>query len=168
MSNILIKDIIDKLLKLKAIMSALDKNKMSEDIKSIDKIIEDISKGKSALNENIEKSLEKKVLKEKNKKGKGTSFNDALKLLGEHKVDDIKGVKLKYNNFKTYSDVIEYFSKNKKVNILKATTVLDLKILYYILTNSTEEIKGKKDDLFETIINNVKAKKRGEAFNKYA
>lgn len=167
MSDILISDIIDKLLKLKAIMSTLDKDKMSDDIVSIDKIIKDISKYNFKLTENTEKTLETKPLEEKSKKGKSTSFNNALILLGENRFDEIKGIKLKYNNFKNYSDVMEYFSKNKKENILKATTILDLKILYYILTNNTEELKGKKDDLFETIINNIKAKKRGAAFNKY-
>lgn len=167
MSNILIRNIIDKLLKLKVIMSTLDKDKMSDDIKSIDKIIKDINKCTFSLTKNVEKTPENVPLKEKSKKGKSTSFSSALLLLGEQRFDEIKGIKLNYNSFRNDFDVIEYFYSIRKENILKDTTILDLKLLYYILTNNNEEIKGKKDDLFETIINNIKAKKRAIAFNKY-
>lgn len=88
-------------------------------------------------------------------------------MLTNEKFDDIKGVKLNYNNFKTDIDVMEYFCKHKKENILKSVTCLDLKLLYCILARKNQEIKGKKDKLFETIINNIKAKKRGEAFIKF-
>lgn len=71
----------------------------------------------------------------------------------EEKFDEVKGIKLNYNEFIRDSNIIEYFSNTEKKNILKAVTVLDLKLTYCILTNSNKEIKGKKDDLLPLIIN---------------
>lgn len=165
MSDILFQDIIDNLLKLKEILNILDKEKMSEDIKSIDRIIKEINKYNSVSIKNTKEAQKNRSLKEK--KSKSTSFKDAIALLTNEKIDDIKGVKLNYNNFKNDVDVMAYFCKHKKENILKSVTCLDLKLLYCILARKNQEIKGKKDKLFETIINNIKAKKRGEAFIKF-
>lgn len=172
MSNILIEDIIDKLLKLKLVMNTLDKVKMRDDIKDIDKIIENLKKESFKLNGYVEAKDKESITKnrhthDKGKKSPKTSFNDAVLLLAEQKFDEIKGIKLNYNEFIRDSYIIEYFCNTEKKNILKAVTVLDLKLIYCILTDSDKEIKGKKDDLFEVIINNIKAKKRGNAFKNY-
>lgn len=168
MSSILVQDIINNLVKLENIMSELDKEKMSNDIKSIDKMIKSLSKYSNVSIKEIEKALTANMhsedIKENKKKG---SFKDNLKLLEEKRFMDIQGIKLNYENFKNNIDVVNYFDKYKKEDILKTTTVLDLKLLYCILTGRSEEIKGKKESIYEDIKNNIKAKKRGEAFKRF-
>ncbi|MFN7253183.1 MAG: hypothetical protein ACK4M9_20780 [Anaerobacillus sp.] len=49
--------------------------------------------------------------------------------------------------------------------IIEATAI-DLKLLYSLLTGDEKEIKGTKNDIYEAIFRNIRARRRGEAFMK--
>lgn len=168
MADLLVGDIINNLIKLKNIMYELDKEKMNKKIKDIDEIIRTISKFSCISIKELDKYLDTNKTNEKQEKNKKKpSFKDNIKLLEKGQFKDMKGVKLNYEIFKDKTDVIKYFSENEKDSTLKATTVMDLKLLYFILTGRIEEIKGKKEIIYENIKRNIKARKRGKAFKNY-
>lgn len=98
---------------------------------------------------------------------KKVNFDEVIRLYKCGRINEIKGLKLNYKDFSASKDVIHYFEGHKKEEILKATTLMDLKILFFMLTGDERECKRKKDQIIELILSYVKAQKQGEAFGKW-
>jgi hypothetical protein len=145
-------EIADYLKRLKQIYVAVDEKLFRNDIVALEKIIDSIQ--------------EKPRETISNPKTQKKTFSDSYHSVIQKNYQDLRGTKLNYEKFTTEDDVVCYFEQNVKTKILKNTTALDLKLLYSLLTGNPIEIKGNKNDLYEIIKRNVRARKRGEAFMK--
>ena len=104
------------------------------------------------------------VGKNKLKSKKASSFSVALDLLLSQKLKELTGTKIDYVEIYNSERVMEYIDFNPIAKVKRETTVLDLKLLYCLLTGERHEIKGTKDQIYEAIKGNIRAKKRGSAF----
>ncbi|MBM6619641.1 hypothetical protein [Bacillus suaedaesalsae] len=147
-------EIIHYLEKLKSMYVAIDENALRKDIRKIEEIIRSLH-GKVESN-----PIKKQVRKKEN------TFRESLALLNERKYNDLKGTKVNFEHVRSSEDVITFFEIHSETHILSHTTALDLKLIYTILTGEHREIKGKKEELLQTVKRNIRARKRGEAFSR--
>ncbi|MFC0470920.1 hypothetical protein ACFFHM_10535 [Halalkalibacter kiskunsagensis] len=143
--------IVDYLIHLKSIYLAIDEKVLRNDITQLDKLIktlQETSGGKSTTPPQQKKKV----------------FSESLKILLEKNYDRLKGTKLDYYQLTNQDEVECFIETHAKTKILKDATALDLKLLYSLLTEDPNEIKGTKSDVFEAIKRNIRARKRGEAF----
>jgi hypothetical protein len=140
--------------KLRRIYLSIDDTRLKKDVDLISEIITSLTSVKS----NSEP-------RKKKKKTEG-QFEKSLAQLSIKNFDALKGTKINYCEVTTSQDVIDFLESHTDSSVLKHTTALDLKLLYYILTNEKIELKGKKEDLLKSIKRNIRARRRGEAFTK--
>ncbi len=100
------------------------------------------------------------------KKSKKVSFLETLELIKQKEYEMVKGVKIRINELNTPEKIMSYIEENPPDKVLGDSTVLDLKILYAILTEENREVRGTKKVIYETIKANIRARKRGIAFSK--
>ena len=146
-------EIIQYLTRLKKIYETIDQKPLKKEITNLEKII-------ASLLEN-ENSTEPKV-----KAAKKNSFKENYQLIKDKNLAAMTGTKLDYTCFSCNDDVVNFIEKNDQAKLLRKTTALDLKLLYSLLTDNPTEIKGTKNDIYEAMKRNVRARKRGEAFMK--
>lgn len=143
-------EIIEYLTRLKSIYLVIDENMFRKDVAKLEKIID-----------SFKETSEKIKFKPKSPKA---SFNEIYQLLLERNFKALSGTKLNYEELTTRDHIESYCEKNSKSKILKETTALDLKLLYSLLAEDPNEIKGNKNEVLDAIKRNVRARKRGEAF----
>ena len=153
MSTSLNKQVIDYLTKLQDVYKSLNSTLLATDIKQIEAIISDLQ----AINH-----TESKVIIRKQTKKPTFAENHTLHI--EQQYEALRGVKLDYANFLSEDDVVSFIENTTRTKALRETTALDLKMLYSILTKDPNEIKGTKQQMYEAISRNIRAKKRGKAF----
>ncbi|MBM7662125.1 hypothetical protein JOC85_002932 [Bacillus mesophilus] len=174
MAKITFEQISSYLEKLRDIYISIDEGKFNKDLKELNQAISLLNsiqngtidplgstetKGKTHKEE-IDKNL--MISKPTMKLNK---FEEAVHLLAQEKYEDLKGTKLNYREITNESDVIQLVEELTDSQVLRHTTTLDLKLLYCILTQDKKEIKAKKkEDLLQTIKQNIRAVRRGEAF----
>lgn len=144
--------IVEYLTRLKNIYLTIDEKLFQREIKSLEKIIKDLHETKQ-----ITTPLTRQ---------KKNSFKANQTFLIERNYSELSGTKLNYEEFLNEDAIVTYFDKNSKTKILKELTVLDLKLLYSLLTEDPNEIKGTKAEVFDAIKRNIRARKRGAAFIK--
>lgn len=154
MATVTKQEIVHYLKKLEDIYQTVDAKSLK---KEIDRLREMINSLTSV-------DQDEKTTTSKGKKGNG--FRKNLRLLLDKNYTALTGTKLNYEQMGGFRDVIEFFETYREEDILKHATALDLKLLYTILTGEHRELKGKKDELIQTIKRNIRARKRGEAFRK--
>ena len=146
-------EIIQYLTRLKKIYETIDQKPLKKEITNLEKII-------ASLQEN-ENTTEPKV-----KAAKKNSFKENYQLLNDKNLAAMTGTKLDYTGFSCNDDVVNFIEKNDQAKLLRKTTALDMKLLYSLLTDNPTEIKGTKNDIYEAMKRNVRARKRGESFMK--
>ncbi|KAA0549886.1 hypothetical protein FZW96_00620 [Bacillus sp. BGMRC 2118] len=148
------KKIIHYLMKLKQLYGAIDEITLRKDIQQIEEIILTLQ------------GIAKEAHPTKTKRNKENTFSKTLVLLNEKNFHQLKGTKINFKHVASKEDVITFFEIHSDEHILRHTTALDLKLVYTILTEEVRELKGKKEELLQTIKRNIYARKRGEAFSK--
>lgn len=157
MSKLLFQETINQLEKLKSIYEILQIPQQEK--KKIDEIIRKLRNVKTE-----DETQSKRLSKGKNKKSQ--KFSDIVELLFAKQFDHISGTKINYKKMNKPEQIVEYFDTTTKSKIFKEATALDLKLLYCLLVEEKSEIKGNKDEVYGVIKNNIRARKRGEAFGK--
>ncbi|RXI96476.1 hypothetical protein DS745_22460 [Anaerobacillus alkaliphilus] len=143
-------EVVYYLHQLKNLYSALDTKEFDKDIAKIDQIISTFE-------------VPSKKIEPKSKK---RNFTEMYQLLLAKNFHLLTGTKLNYQVFPNGDDIVHFIEKNSKADVIKETTALDLKLLYSLLTEDPNEIKGTKSHIYEAIKRNVRAGRRGEAFIK--
>lgn len=146
------RDIVVYLTKLKNIYVSIGEKQLEKDILKLEKMIGDL---KETQKETSPKSNPKKSI-----------FKENYQFLTEKKFQAMSGIKMNYAAFSSSDDVENYFKSSTKEKVLREATLIDLKLLYSLLTNDSNEIKGRKNDIYEAIKRNIRARRRGEAFKK--
>jgi hypothetical protein len=118
--------------------------------------IDELMYGTNTSSKNSTKPTNKKI----------QSFPEAVELLFSKRYNDINGIKVNYQKMNCSKNVEAYFDETVKSKVIKETTSLDLRLLYCLLIEDKNEIKGNKNEVYEIIKNNIRARKRGEAFGK--
>ncbi|MFU7514640.1 hypothetical protein [Clostridium sp. HCS.1] len=163
MENIYVKDIINIMTKYCGILKVIKCKNLNSQLKDIDKIINYISLYSDISLEDMRLKLDIKEYKDSKNTNK-QSFLDVIKLLESKDFNKINGIKLKYNNLNTKTDVVKFILRKSKEELLKSSTLLDLNLLYYLLNGNTKFMKIKKEEVYNSIISYIKAMKQGEAF----
>ncbi|MFZ3588862.1 hypothetical protein ACOI1C_06165 [Bacillus sp. DJP31] len=132
---------------------------MKKDIRTLDILIHQVHINNSATGQ-VKTKTKGQVEK------KANPLQHSLNLLVDKDFDALKGTRINYREVTNSEDVIEFLETHSDTAVLKYTTVLDLKLLFYILTGERMELKGKKEDMLLDIKRNIRARKRGEAFTK--
>lgn len=164
MENIYVKDIVDILSKYSEILKVIKCKNLNSQLKDIDKIINFISFYNNISLEDIKDKFKIEELNEKKHNKKSQSFKEAIELINKRQFDKIIGIKFKYDEFTNSSDISNFIENKSKVEVFKLTTILDLNLIYYLVSGNTVCRKSKKDDLYNQIISYIKARKQGEAF----
>ncbi len=163
MSTLTYQKVADYLEKLKTIYETLQIPK--KEIKEVEKIIELFHGYGDILVE--EKTGKAKIEKKSNKTTK-PSFSDIVDSLFEKKYSGLVGTKLHFTKLNTAEQIITYIDATAKTKVMKEATALDLKLLYCLLTEEKQEIKGTKNEVYEAIKRDIRTKRRGKAFLEYA
>jgi hypothetical protein len=172
MAKITFEQISGYLEKLRNIYTTIDEGKFKKDIKELDEVINlfnSLQSGAVVPLEPTGDTNSRKALVSNQKVKKPierlNKFDQAVRLLAEEKYEDLNGTKLNYQEITNDAHVIQLLEELTDAQVLKHTTVLDLKLLYSILTRDKKEIKAKKkEELLQTIKQNIRAARRGEAF----
>ncbi|MBM7703513.1 hypothetical protein [Metabacillus iocasae] len=152
------------LMVLKDVYSSVGKTKHKRDIAHISKMVDQLT---SMVDQPLDSLLKRANVEAMTTKAelKKNSFERSLEYLLNKQYDQLKGTKVKYADLHTCEEVTAFFNNHTDTAILKKTTMLDLKLLYSLLTDEKNELKGKKkDDLVKKIRLNIRAGHRGEAF----
>lgn len=144
-------EVAEYLIRLKNIYVSINGKVLAKDITKIEKLI-------NLIQDNYVESAPKTRTKK--------FFKDQYKSLLEKDYSAMTGTKINYELFDSQDDVVNYVDKNAKNKIFREATALDLKLLYSLLTADPTEIKGTKNDVYDAIKRNVRARRRGEAFMK--
>lgn len=163
MSTLTYQKVAVHLEKLKTIYETLQLPK--KEVKEIEKAIEIFQNNGDVPVEEI--GTKTSTEKRSNKKTK-PSFSDLVEFLFQENYSGLVGTKLNYEEFKTAGKIISYIEDTSKSKVMKDASVIDLKLLYCLLTEDKHEIKGTKNEIYEAIKRNIRAKKRGKAFLEFA
>lgn len=144
-------EIIFYLEKVRAMYQTIDDTTLKKDIQKIGELIAQL-RGESSTPQLVKK--------------KENSYRESLLLLLDKKYELLKGTRVNFEQVLSSEDVVAFFEFHSEKDILAHTTALDLKLLYTVLTGEHRELKGKKEELLQTIKRNIRARKRGEAFSK--
>ena len=158
MSELTYKKVSSYLEHLQLIYKATSIQKFKKELKELDQIIEVLAPLKDTLllqESSSKDSLSKKKL----------SFPEIAELLLRKKFPT-SGTKLDFSLFSSREKAAEWVENEPKAKLLKNTTLLDLKLLYCLLTGQVIELKGKKEEVYEAIKTHTRAKRTGEAFAK--
>jgi hypothetical protein len=158
MSELTYKKVSSYLEHLQLIYKAASIQKFKKELKELDQIIEVLAPLKDTflLQEPSSKDLISK---------KKAVFPEIAELL-LRKEFPISGTKLDFSLFSNREKAAEWVENEPKAKLLKNTTLLDLKLLYCLLTGHIIELKGKKEEVYEAIKTHTRAKRTGEAFAK--
>ncbi|MEH7386829.1 hypothetical protein V7147_15670 [Bacillus sp. JJ1521] len=160
-------------------MSTLTYQKVAVHLEKLKEIYETLQLPKKELRE-IERAIEifkqngdvvvgaALVTKSVSNKKTKQSFSEIVDSLFQGNYHDLEGTKLRYHELNSAEQVITYIDFTAKTKILKESSALDLKLLYCLLTEDKQELKGTKNEVYEAIKRNVRAKKRGKAFLEFA
>ncbi|QOY35184.1 hypothetical protein AWH56_021165 [Anaerobacillus isosaccharinicus] len=148
-------EIVIYLTKLKKIYLSIDPKVMGKEIVKLDRLLNE-------LKNPVEISSPKPVSKKQTK----NTFMENYQILLKKDYKNLTGIKLNYESFTNSENIVAYIETKPKESVIKEATALDLKLLYSLLTGDEKEIKGKKNDLYEAIYRNIRARRRGEAFMK--
>jgi hypothetical protein len=163
MTTITYQKVADHLEKLKTIYETLQLPK--KEVKEIEKAIEIFDRlGDVTLEDEIVKGNTEKRSSKKNK----PSFSEMIDSLFQEKYGELVGTKLNYTEFRTPVEIVAFIDNASKTKVMKDTTALDLKLLYCLLTEQKQEVKGTKQEVYEAIKRDIRAKKRGKAFLEFA
>mgnify|MGYP007126067947 CR=1 FL=1 len=163
MSKITYQKVAYHLEKLKTIYETLQLPK--KDIKEIENSIEMFHRFGDVM---IEEVVGRVNTEKSSSKKKKPSFSVMVDSLFQEKYSGLVGTKLNYREFRTPVEIITYIDNTPKTKEMKDTTALDLKLLYCLLTEQKRELKGNKNEVYEAIKRDIRAKKRGKAFLEYA
>ncbi|MEK5443505.1 MULTISPECIES: hypothetical protein [unclassified Fredinandcohnia] len=163
MSTITYQRVADHLEKLKTIYETLQIPK--KEIKEVEKIIE-LFHGYGDIS--VEEKTGKANIEKKSNKTTKPSFSDIVDSLFEEKYSGLVGTKLHFTKLNTVEQIITYIDATAKTKVMKEATALDLKLLYCLLTEEKQEIKGTKNEVYEAIKRDIRTKRRGKAFLEYA
>jgi hypothetical protein len=175
MAKITFQQISGHLEKLRNIYKTINEDKFKQDIKELDQAIELYSSLQYGAtipidpisSEKTEEPPKKQRKINHNHPGQKNKFEHAIQLLSEQKYNELTGTKLNYQAITNEEDAIQLLNELTDSQVLKHTTALDLKLLYCILTGESKELKAKKkEEILNTIKQNIRATKRGEAFTK--
>jgi hypothetical protein len=100
------------------------------------------------------------------KKSEKTTFREITELWNHKEFGKIKRTKLNYQCFNDNPKINAFIKGKSKDEVLEETSIVDLNLIYYILTGNCKEIKKKKEDIYYLITSYQKANKQGEAFSK--
>ncbi|WP_216828563.1 hypothetical protein [Alkalihalobacterium elongatum] len=164
MDKELFKQAITHLEKLKTIYETVNASK--KDIGNIETVICKFKQLQRKPSKPINEGSNEGEQAPQKTKAKAHSFVAALNEIKSSNYPNLKGTKLDHKIYKNPATIIDYWTTHSKEKILKETTALDLKILYYGLTNDEHEPKGTKSKLFDMISTNIRARKGGIAFSK--
>ncbi|MEH7225947.1 hypothetical protein V7112_19215 [Bacillus sp. JJ1566] len=149
--------------KLKTIYETLQLPK--KEIMEIEKTIEIFHRYGDVLVE--ETGTTANTEKQSNKKPKPT-FSEIVVSLFQENYDGLVGTKLNYAEFRTVDKIIAYIDDTSRTKVMKDASAIDLKLLYCLLTKDKHELKGTKNEVYEAIRRDIRAKKRGKAFLEFA
>ncbi|NHM32829.1 hypothetical protein [Neobacillus terrae] len=158
MNELTYKKVSSYLEHLQLIYKAASIQKFKKELKELDQIIEVLKPLKDTF---LMQEPSSKNLMKKNK----AAFPDIAELF-LRKEFPINGTKLDFSLFNSKEKAAEWFESEPKTKLLKNTTLLDLKLLYCLLTGQIIELKGKKEEAYEAIKTHTRAKRTGEAFAK--
>jgi hypothetical protein len=158
MSEITYKNVCGHLEILRRILQSVEEKKLRNEMKEIDRII-------SVFNDYGDTPIQMKE-PQKNK-SKKAGFQEIAEKLFRKEYTSINGIKLDYTNLDCTEKVVALIEGLSKTKIIKSTTLIDLKLLYCLLTGEAVEIKGKKEAVFDAIKANVRARKTGAAFGNH-
>jgi hypothetical protein len=161
-----IKDIIDILSNYKGVLYSINTKQLDKPIKELEKIIIMLTPFTDMNINEIASTPDKGINKITQKTSAKMSFREAAELWSNGKYNEMKGIKLDYSALNNRGKVVSFIKENSKEEILKITNVLDLNLLYFILTGEYKEIKKRKEELYNLITSYIKANKQGEAFSK--
>ncbi|WP_110113040.1 hypothetical protein [Bacillus sp. CGMCC 1.16541] len=148
---------------LKDVYASVGKAKHKREVAQLAKVIEQLISAPDQPLELLLKS-ERMELKTTNKRSQKLTFEQNLEHLLRKQYNQLQGTKIKYEDMNTREEVLVFFEYTDAA-ILKQTTMMDLKLLYSMLTGEKSELKGKKkEDLVRKIRLNIHASRRGEAF----
>lgn len=148
-------EIVFYLTKLKNIYLSIDPKVMGMEIRHLDRLLDE-------LQTTEENSSHKPVSKKHTK----NTFIENYKYLAKKDFKRLSGIKLNYEDFTNSEAIVTYIETKPKESVIKEATALDLKLLYSLLTGDVKELKGTKNNMYEAIYRNIRAKRRGEAFMK--
>ncbi|MCA1031202.1 hypothetical protein LCL95_09220 [Bacillus timonensis] len=163
-------EIAQHLNQLKNIYVSIGESKFQKELTRLVELIEFVQQREGEKQLDSPKKKAPTALKEKKKqtasKAKKSAFEFAVNTIQAKSYKELKGTKLNYEEVNTSEDVIAFVMNYEDKALLKMTTVLDLKLLYWKLTGDEKELKQKKEHLLQTIRRNIRARNRGEAFAK--
>ncbi|WP_102348606.1 hypothetical protein [Bacillus sp. Marseille-P3661] len=161
MTQLTFNNVVSNLQKYQSILTIINGKKLKSETNDIDRMIS-ILKSYGDLPIDTFNHNESPLLVVDKKQ----SFQEIVELIFNKNFQGIDGIKLNYENFSDIEQIHSYFDQKPKPTIMRETTLLDLKLIYCILTNDKTERKGKKSDVYEAIKSNIRARKRGKAFSK--
>ncbi|MEH7238789.1 hypothetical protein [Bacillus sp. JJ1562] len=159
MSTLTYKKVAVHLEKLKTIYETLQLPR--KDLIEIDKAIDIFHlHGDVSIEEIGIKTMSEKPSNNKSK----PKFSDIVDSLFQENYSGLVGTKLNFAEFRSGEMIIAYIDDTSKTKVMKDASAIDLKLLYCLLTEDKLELKGTKDEVYEAIKRDIRAKKRGKAF----
>ncbi len=76
-------------------------------------------------------------------------------------------MKLKNIELNNFNEIHEFLQTHTETEVLKMATAKDLKQLYFIASGKIYDSNNTKDRIYSNLCNIIRARKTGEAFNKY-
>ncbi|MCC3358582.1 hypothetical protein [Bacillus sp. REN16] len=149
--------------KMKIIYETLQLPK--KDVKEIENAIEIFNRHGDIPIE--EKGIKTRPEKRSNNKTKPT-FSEIVDSLFNKNYSVLAGTKLNYAEFRSVEKIIHYMDNTSKTKVMKDAAAIDLKLLYCLLTEDKQELKGTKNEIYEAIKRDIRTKKRGKAFLEFA
>lgn len=161
MATVTYKKLASHLEKTKAIYETLQVSK--KEIKEVEQAIEifTVYGDVEIISARLQAANEKKT----SSKNRKVSFSESVDLLSQKRYKELVGTKFYYEDLYTSDQIQTYIDTHTKSKIMKETTVLDLKLLYCLLTGEKGEIKGTKNEVYEALKSHIRARKRGKAFS---
>ncbi|MBU3181171.1 hypothetical protein [Clostridium psychrophilum] len=166
MGKIYFRDIINSLIKYKEIIGIIDCEKLKQQSKEIEQMIKLLKPHSDAVIDKLQNAGDEIFYTNVKKKSEKVPFEEIIKLWTNKDFQSIRGIKLNYIDFPDAFKVTSFIESRNKEQILKSTTLIDLNIIYFILSGDKRQIKKKKDEVYDMITGLIKANKQGEAFNK--
>lgn len=170
MKSIYIRDIIAILTKYNQILKTIDYKNLDSQIKEINEIINFINLYSDISLDEIKNKFEvKSKVVNIEKQNKNTEkFKQNIELINKKEFNKIKGIKIEYQEFNNMTDIITFIESKSKEEFIKSYTLLDLNLLYYLISGNTVFKDVKKESLYNKIISYLKAMKQGVAFKNYS
>ncbi|MFS0861905.1 hypothetical protein [Fredinandcohnia sp. 179-A 10B2 NHS] len=161
MATVTYKKLASHLEKTKAIYETLQLSK--KEIKEVEQAIE-IFIGYGDV-EIVSPKFQAANAKKTSSKNRKVSFSESVDLLFQKRYKELVGTKISFEDLHTSEQIQTYIDTTTRSKIMKETTVMDLKLLYCLLTGEKVDIKGTKNEVYEVLKSHIRARKRGKAFS---